>query len=118
MKALADFLSYSTRSGCSASSLYAEATAKVLAVLRDCERVKSEPLDTQSTAAEGEGEGVTPRLRLRSPRAEAPPATTQSTMLPQLVPLSGGGGGGGGGIEVQIDYDKVNDNNVIVFSDT
>jgi hypothetical protein len=39
-------------------------------------------------------------------------------MLPQLVPLSGGGGGGGGGIEVQIDYDKVNDNNVIVFSDT
>ena len=51
MKALADFLSYSTRSGCSASSLYAEATAKVLAVLRDCERVKSEPLDTQSTSA-------------------------------------------------------------------
>ena len=51
MKAISLYQGYIARVGCNSRKLYSEATAKVLAVLRDCERVKSEPLATQSVSA-------------------------------------------------------------------
>jgi hypothetical protein len=51
VKTVSLYQGYTASVGCNSRKLYYEATAKVLAVLRDCERVKSEPLDTQSMPA-------------------------------------------------------------------